>query len=238
MSLYFTPAHHAMLFACLTRALHQAFGPSGLEAAAGAVRCYGEQRGRRMAARTRSDGLEPDAAGYLAYGEWSAEPGPTQSSLPSLWPEVVMENRKCPWYDLWRQKGLLEYGGIYCREVDAALARGYCGMTLDTVQCLTRGDALCRFVFRGQGVGPERQAELQKRQAALGDSAQMPWSYHCAHLYAAFLHAARLRLGLEGAAACALALEDFGEEYGPEMAAFVLRRAADDFEAVARKEEY
>ncbi len=227
----FTPAHHAALFAALCRALHAAFPREAPEACADAVRLYGEQRGRRMAMRTRLDGRTPDVENYLLYGEWSAQPGTSESAVTQLWPEVVMQCTRCPWHDLWGAEGCLPYGQIYCRDIDAALARAYGGMTLRTETCLTRGDDRCTFVFSGCGVPPERQAAMQAHAQALGDRARMPWGYHCAHLYSAFL-AVSGRLGARGADACGDGLRAFSAQYGQEYGGYILAHSGEDFDSL------
>lgn len=235
MAVYATPEHHAFLFAALCRALHEAFPQQAAQVCADAVRQYGEQRGRRMALRTRLDGYTPDVENYLLYGEWSAEPGTSQSAVTQLWPEVVMQCTRCPWHALWEETDSLPYGRIYCQSIDASLARGYCGMTLRTESCLTAGDGQCTFAFEGCGVPPARQEGMQARAAALGDRAKLPWDYHCAHLYAAFLSAAKA-LGPQGVSACASALGALKARYDSALIDAVLARSGDDFDALPRRE--
>lgn len=72
----FTPAHHAMLFALISRVvLHDSGEIDGGKLMRRAVRSYGNQRGRRMALRARANGHRLNMANYLAYSEWSTNRG-------------------------------------------------------------------------------------------------------------------------------------------------------------------
>ena len=68
----FGPKQHAVMFGLLAREICRHFGPDADTLLLRAVETYGEERGRRMAARCRQNG-DPldDMASYFAYCEWS-----------------------------------------------------------------------------------------------------------------------------------------------------------------------
>ena len=161
-------SHHAMLFAYLAKRTIETFGDAGREAVTAGVIRYGEQRGLRMALRTQADGNPLDVENYLAYGEWEAFPGQMDLRFPTYTPEVRMENHRCPWHTEWSKRGLLEYGQYYCKDVDAALARGYNGMELKLFANRTLGDDCCDFTFCGCGIPEERMEAFAENAGGSG----------------------------------------------------------------------
>lgn len=225
-------SHHAMLFAYIAKEIIDAFGGKGEEAVLAGVVRYGEQRGRRMALRTVADGNPLDVENYLVYGEWEAFPGQMDLRFPAYEPEVHMENHKCPWHTEWNRRGLLDYGCYYCREVDAALARGYNGMTLKLLANRALGDECCDFVFEECGIPAERMEVFAKKRARLGNKAKMPWEYHVGHLYSAMLWAASDAFGAEGVQAIARAMKEYQREYGKAAYELVLQYADVDYDVM------
>ena len=225
-------SHHAMLFAYLAKRVIDTFGNAGKEAVTAGVIRYGEQRGHRMALRTQADGFPLDVENYLAYGEWEAFPGQMDLRFPTYRPEVRMENHRCPWHTEWSRRGLLEYGKYYCRDVDAALARGYNGMELKLLANRALGDDCCDFVFCGCCVPEERMDALAEKRRRLGNKAKMPWEYHTGHLYSAMRQAILDAFGEEGKQAIELALDDYEQEYGKAARALVLEYADLDYDAM------
>ncbi len=225
-------SHHAMLFAYLAKETIDTFGEAGKAAVTAGVNRYGEQRGRRMALRTLADGNPLDVENYLVYGEWEAFPGQMDLRFPAYSPEVRMQNYRCPWHTEWSKRGLEEYGRYYCRDVDAALARGYNGMTLELKANRLLGDNCCDFIFQGCEIPPERMEEFARKRAAIGSKAKMPWEYHVGHLYRTMREAIVGAFGAEGEAAVERALEAYREEYGDEAKNLVLQYADVDYDAM------
>ena len=225
----FRARDHAVLFACLARAVIRRFGRQGEAAVRTAVRKYGLQRGHRMALRTLRDGQELNVMNYLVYGEWSAAGEARDNRFPAYAPEVRMENHVCPWHQAWADSDLMEYGRLYCSEVDAALAHGYNGMTLELQTNLAAGDPFCAFLFRGCGLTAEQMEELPRRREALGDRARMPWSYHMGHLLRAVEETAEDVFGRAGREAVDEGLADYAAFSSPEAARQVRESAAQDF---------
>ena len=225
-------SHHAMLFAYLAKEAIDTFGPSGERAVTAGVNRYGEQRGHRMALRTLADGNPLDVENYLIYGEWEAFPGQMDLRFPCYAPEVSMQNYRCPWHTEWSKRGLEEYGRFYCRDVDAALARGYNGMKLKLLGSRMQGDACCDFIFLGCSVPAERMEVFSRKRAQIGSKAKMPWEYHVGHLYRTMREAIVDAFGVEGETAVARAVEQYREEYGDDAHALVLEYADIDYDAM------
>lgn len=225
-------SHHAMLFAFLAKEAIDTFGEAGKQAVKAGVNRYGEQRGHRMALRTLADGNELNVENYLIYGEWEAFPGQMDLRFPAFTPEVKMQNYRCPWHTEWSKRGLEEYGCYYCRDVDAALARGYNGMELKLVGNRMLGDKCCDFVFKGCSVPDERMDAFNQKRAQIGKKAKMPWEYHVGHIYRTMKETIVGAFGDEGTAAVVRALESYRQEYGDEARDLVLEYAGIDYDTM------
>lgn len=223
-------SHHAMLFAFLARQTIQTFGTAGEDAVTAGVKRYGEQRGHRMALRAQADGNPLDVENYLVYGEWEAFPGQMDLRFPAYSPEVRMENHRCPWHTEWEKRGLLEYGRYYCKDVDAALARGFNGMKLRLLSNRTLGDACCDFVFVEQSVPEERMEAFADKRRRIGGKARMPWEYHVGHLYQTMRESIVGAFGAEGEQAVARAMEEYQKEFGKAAYELVLQYADLDYD--------
>lgn len=225
-------SHHAMLFAFLAKETIDTFGEEGKKAVSAGVERYGEQRGRRMALRTLADGNELNVENYLVYGEWEAFPGQMDLRFPAYEPEVRMQNYRCPWHTEWSQRGLLDYGYFYCKDVDAALARGYNNLCLELKGNRILGDPCCDFVFKGCGIPADRMEEFAAKRAKIGSKAKMPWPYHVGHIYSSMRAAIVDAFGAEGEQAVSRALEAYTREYGEEATALVLEYADLDYDVM------
>lgn len=225
-------SHHAMLFAFLAKETIDTFGEAGKQAVSAGVNRYGEQRGHRMALRTQADGYPLDVEHYLLYGEWEAFPGQMDLRFPTYAPEAKMQNFRCPWYTEWSKRGLEEYGRYYCKDVDAALARGYNGMELTLNANRMLGDNCCDFTFRNCGIPPEQMEDFSRKRAKLGSKAKMPWEYHVGHIFRTMKEAVVSAFGAEGEAAVARALKSYRTEYGEDAEALVLKYADIDYDVM------
>lgn len=225
-------AHHAMLFAFLAKEAIDALGERGEKAVVAGVNHYGEQRGHRMAMRALADGFIPDVENYLLYGEWEAFPGQMDLRFPAYLPEVKMQNYRCPWHTEWNKRGLERYGIYYCRDVDAALARGYNGMTLKLNANRMLGDECCDFTFEGCAIPAERMQAFQEKREKLGKKAKMPWEYHVGHLYRTMKDAIIDACGEDGKEAVIRALGCYRAEYGEAALALVLQFAEINYDVL------
>jgi hypothetical protein len=146
--------HHALLFAWMAQEAIKRLGSRGEEAVLEGVRRYGEQRGRRMAETARAAGYGADFTAYTLFGELDMVQAGNEKRIARRTPQVEIEVTRCGWEDAWRREGLLEVGQLYCREVDAALLRGFNpGFRFAMDGTLSSGAPLCRFLYRDGRLG-------------------------------------------------------------------------------------
>jgi hypothetical protein len=228
MTVEFSPAHHALLFAWVAReVLARTEDERGEAILRQAVRRYGEQRGSRMAQRAQRDGQPVDMTAYLAYAEWQAAPELFETSRQPVPGGASSHVFRCPWQQAWLDNGVSAAGRLYCLEIDEALGRGF-GLSenLLVTGTLSNGEARCEFIYPG--------ADLERLQDMPVDPSRrvMPWVYHLGHLFAVLRSVLATELGEAGTAALQAGLEQFRAQFGEDAAQQMLEAAGGDFNTV------
>lgn len=227
------PTHHALLLAWMARAVVQRVGEDkGETVVRGAVRRYGEQRGKRMAMRAQANGHALTMTNYLAYGEWTAPKGERGQSMVERAPHARALVHKCPWHAAWEENDLMPYGRLYCLEIDEALIRGFNPeLRLDVNSTQATGGEQCEFVFYDANLTVKNSLSLMyKRAVKPGKRAFMPWDYHLGHLYKTVGDVVVAELGPAGQEAINDALAEFANRYGEEAAQIVKAYEETDFD--------
>lgn len=189
MNTQYSAGSHASLFAYIAREVMNK-DPNGEAVLRQAVIQYGHERGGRMRQRALKDKLPLNISTYLLYREYPVdqsefggpethEPNGDFHSTPTL----------CPWSTKWKQLGLTQYCGVYCRNVDHALAEGFDpDCVIDSMGNLTDGDPHCDLYFRGVNIS---QPEVMEKMRTWGgriksSNAIKDWDYQLAHTYVSF----------------------------------------------------
>jgi len=226
--------HHATLFAWIAREAVERFGDDGQRAILEGVRAYGEQRGRRMALRAQADGRPNDLVGYLVYGELNFEEAENEFITVQKKPYLKVESRRCSWHSIWSRRGLLEYGRLYCQEIDTAILRGYNpDFDFEVDGTLTGGAPFCTFHYRGEGMGIRNALRYAIGKRRVGLRAKKPWDYHAGHIYKTFKETLVDMFGDRGDQVVEAAVQTFAQEFGDEQADRVRSFEAMDFNRVS-----
>jgi len=235
----FTPAHHGLLMAWISRQICQRVGPvKGEPLIRKAIRRYGEERGSRMARRALSHGKELTMVNYLIFGEWSAPPGEVEQRLESNnHNNMRMLVERCPWHAAWMKQDLIEYGRLYCQEIDLALLRGFNPeLHLDVHKTQTNDHTACDFVFHGTPLNLSTNlALLVGKKLSPGKNVVLPWEYHTGHLYKTMSDVLAAELGPTGREAAEAALAEFGAHFSAEAAQIVHTHLQTDFTSLPEK---
>jgi hypothetical protein len=232
----FGPEHQALLFAWIAREVltrPKGAGPSidGEAVIRRGVWRYGVQRGARMAQRAQAAGHPLDYLHYLAYSEWRARPGAFDLAVLESAPDLHQQVYRCPWHEAWAANGLMAYGRLYCLDIDRAVVYGFNPqLILEVNGTHTNGSAHCDFIFRGAGLTPDRERELDELRAGLGTDATLPWDYHTGHLYRVVGEVVAEVYGAESEAMLAAAMAAFGAHFGAAAAQVVAGYADTDFD--------
>jgi hypothetical protein len=209
--------HHALLFAWLAREATSRFGEEGEEAIRAGVREYGSRRGTRTAAHAKAEGRPCDYLSYALYGEVDFGQTDNDSRIVKETPQVEIEVGRCSWHNTWRERGLLEYGRLYCQEIDAALMRGFNpAMAFELDGSLTSGASRCRFVY--VDAQPRLAVKLKNPPGQVRAAAIRPFAFHVADLYDALSTVLLQRFGESARPVLAAAMASFAAEYGAAAA--------------------
>ncbi len=229
----FTPAHHGLLMAWIARQVFQRVGPvKGETLIRKAVRRYGEERGQRMARRAQADGKELNTVSYLIYGEWSTAPGEMDQKLEqNNHHNMRMTIEHCPWHATWMEQDLLEFGRLYCMEIDLALLRGFNPeLHLDVLKTQTNDRQPCDFIFHGSPLSMSNSIALMMgKRVKPGKRVILPWEYHVGHLFKTMNNVLTTELGVAGHEAAEAGLSEFAERFGESAAQIVRSYQQTDF---------
>lgn len=114
----------AKLFAQIAKQVVDTYGPDGKDAVREGVRTFGEERGRGIAQRARTNGENNTIENYLT--NYDMERSDLFEYTTEYRPEVIEQNfTACPFGQQWADDNMHEYGILYCQMIDPAVARGY-----------------------------------------------------------------------------------------------------------------
>lgn len=225
-----TPEHHAVLFALIVKRLEENWTETYRGVVKAGVRRYGFERGRRMAARALEHGDDCRAENYLCYGEWRSSDYPEQQSIVEASVPYTLKVKSCCWCEAWKRHGLMEWGKLYCEDVDTALTIGFNPeYPLELRGILSHGADGCRFVYPAIVMDERTKSYVSEKKKSLGDTALRDFSYHTAHLFWTMLDETERRLGKRGREAVEQALNDWGGIFGAAAVDTVLSYETEKF---------
>jgi hypothetical protein len=186
MHIEYGAEHHAVLFGYIAKSVYESFPDLAEDLLRRAVILYGNQRGQRMRQRAIIDGLPISTGVYQLYREYGLKAGEFRSEkkwnadgdlLDCAW--------QCPWTTAWRAHDLNRYAGIYCRQIDSALGKGFGdNIIIEGVHNMTDGAEQCEIWFRGERSQDESfQKKLEGLKKTDMQYKQKSWEYHLAHIY-------------------------------------------------------
>ena len=234
-NIQFTASHHALFFACVAKSVIKETGEEKGEALIRkAVREYGEQRGKRMALRAEKFGYGLTMDNYFAFGEWEVTKSDMDFKLTEKNPHARLIVYKCPWYETWEQKNLLDYGQYFCKEIDAALVRGFNpSLVLEVNSTQTNDKKPCDFLFKDAGLSFFKLLGLAyKKKIRPGRKCIMPWEYHTGHLSKTLGEVIRQELVNKADEIMENALNDFAVYYGRKCIKILKKYQKTDFEQI------
>lgn len=210
--------HHAVLFALLAKYAIQECGDEGREAILAGMTAYGNERGMRMAQNALAHGDELTTMTNQAYGEWQPDyEGQMEFGQIRTEPTLQTYISKCAWCDAWKKHNLMEYGKLYCVNVDNAVYQGFrpdftCA---HLAPAMSWGGDQCKFDW-GHPISPEESKKLAKKKKELGTSCMKDFNFHTAHLKYTISRFLVNYLGEDGQKAVSLALQEYTEKFGKE----------------------
>jgi hypothetical protein len=215
----FSETHHALLFGWISEAVLEIAGQQKGEAIMRrATREYGEERGRRMALRVKTDGRKLDMINYIAYSEWKQDPIMFTKKIVEKRPHTRVHVIKCPWHTAWKENGLIPYGRLYCLEIDEAIMSGFNSDLKITVNgTRPNGAPRCEFLFYDTQLTFTTALLIGYREMiSPGKKALLPWEYHVGHLFKTLKKVIETVSPGLGKSAVNCGLGKFAERYGDQ----------------------
>ena len=229
----FTPTHHALMVAWISRAVVDAVGEDeGERIIRRAVVRYGNQRGRRMAMRAEANGHPRTMANYFAYPELRLKRRDFKMEILERSPHARGRTSTCPWTVAWEKNDLMGYGRYFCLEIDRAVVQGFNDdLVLKVNSTMSNGAEYCDMTFMDANFTlPKMAGVAWKKTVSPGQSVVMPWEYHVGHLYKTLGEVTTEELGDDAADVMATALKDFTNRFGEAAGDTVLAYDGTDFD--------
>ncbi|MBR0139690.1 MAG: L-2-amino-thiazoline-4-carboxylic acid hydrolase [Firmicutes bacterium] len=178
--------HHANILTAFYNGLTEALGEAqGRAAFLMAERAYGERRGRRMALRALRDGNPPDFTSYFAYGELLTTPGGYDGSYEASEGLIHETQWKCPWASAFKDCGSMDCAKLYCREIDAAVVRGFNPLLDYRYGGNMHENGTCVFYFRSPEINEKTLETCSERlKGRAPEKKDMTW--HSGDVYQMF----------------------------------------------------
>jgi hypothetical protein len=221
--------HHAFISACFYRELMERCPDNGEATFILATQRYGEQRGSRMAQRAIRDGHKLDFATYCAYGEWTYTEEYFASGrhieVISKSPDYHYLVHECPWHDQYAEMSLLEGACLYCAHIDLAISRGFNPYLVFEVRSTMHKQGKCDFVLKDANL-EERGYSVDKQKT------QMPFEYHCGHIYKTFCEIVMSIHGETGSDICRKVADEFSLKFGKPSADILLSHGNTNFDVL------
>lgn len=210
--------HHAMLFAFLAKRAIESCGEDGKAAILDGMTIYGNERGARMAKRATANGDPLNTMTNQAYGEWQCDyEGQMEAGTLRTEPTLQTYVTRCAWCDAWKKHNMLEYGKLYCVNVDKAVYEGFRSdlTCTPTTTSLSFGGSRCEFDWE-YPLTPEEVDALAAKRKELGTSCMKDFNFHTLHLKTTISKTLVERFGEAGERAVELALKDYADTFGQE----------------------
>ncbi|MDR1508118.1 MAG: L-2-amino-thiazoline-4-carboxylic acid hydrolase [Synergistaceae bacterium] len=220
---------HAVLMALFTKSAMEKYAGRGEKAILRAIAVYGRERGLRAAMRCVSDNESLSMENYILYGEWYDPKGASKSEIAALAPDYRTNMTVCGWCETWIEHGLLEYGRVYCENVDENLVYGFNPeLKLVMGKMLSHGEGVCEFCWTGCRL--EDASEFSRKRHEKIPRVTRDFLYHCGHLTSTFRREILVELGLlKGDEIISSALEEYEKIFGAEKRSYIANESLQNF---------
>lgn len=222
MNTKFNEKTHAALIGLFYKHLKAAYGCAGVGCFVKCSQKMAEQRGARMALRALRDGHQLNFKSYIAYGEWTST-FPRRSEEVGVYPDKETRSFLCAWRDTFEEMGLVEYGKVYCKEIDQGIVRGFNPDLTFELKSYLHDSPCCDMVFKDAALGEDVPQNAQ---------AKMPWEYHCGHVYKTYRENVLAIYPEEGQKVVDKVDEDFIQAFGEEAMNTVRSYLSTDFNTI------
>ena len=114
---------------------------------------------------------------------------------------------------------------LYCSHIDLAIAQGFNPYLVFEVRSTMHRQGKCDFVLKDAHL-EEKGYSVDKRKT------QMPFDYHCGHIYKTFCDIVVSIHGETGRALCGKVADEFSSKYGKPSLDILLSYGTTDFDVL------
>ena len=140
-------------------------------------------------------------------------------------PDYHYRVNACPWHDQFLAMGLIDAACVYCSHIDLAIARGFNPYLVFEVRSTMHKQEKCDFVLKN--------AHLEEKGYSVDKSTtQMPFDYHCGHIFKTFCDIVTSIHGDAGRAICGKVEKEFSLVYGKPPADVLRSYRNTDFDVL------
>ncbi|MGE7913597.1 L-2-amino-thiazoline-4-carboxylic acid hydrolase [Lysinibacillus xylanilyticus] len=119
-----TYARFSKMFAQIAKQVVDEYGDQGEQVIMRAVQRFGNKRGKGIAQRARTNGLENSVENYLTnYDMGRSDLFETDTVYKEN--EIEQTFTRCPFGQQWADDDMGKYGILYCKVIDPSIAKGY-----------------------------------------------------------------------------------------------------------------
>ena len=137
----------SLMYYSFAKEMVDSFGEEGEEALGRAIRSYGRARGLRLKRRHEGQGLPVNLRSLFEHYDMPAHPGTEKTRTVFEDDELVSFTYVCPYEQIWRARGSVELGLVYCQEFHHAMWQAYRpDLKVEIPEILAKDDPHCKFV--------------------------------------------------------------------------------------------
>ncbi len=137
----------ALMYYVFAEEMVDSFGEEGEEALRRAIRSYGRSRGLRLKKRHEERGLPVNLRSLFEHYDLPGHPGTEKTRTVFEDEELVSFTYVCPYERIWRARGSVELGLVYCQEFHHAMWQAYRpDLKVEIPEILAKDDPHCKFV--------------------------------------------------------------------------------------------
>ena len=140
-------------------------------------------------------------------------------------PDYHYHVHACPWHNQYAEMGLIEGACLYCAHIDLAISRGFNPYLVFEVRSTMHKEGKCDFVLK--------EANLEEKGYSVDKAiTQMPFEYHCGHIYKTFCNIVMSIHGQTGSDICKRIADEFSLKFGKLSADILLSYGNTNFDVL------
>ncbi|MCW4048425.1 MAG: L-2-amino-thiazoline-4-carboxylic acid hydrolase [Candidatus Bathyarchaeota archaeon] len=137
----------SLMYIVFAEEMVDSFGDEGKQALIRAVQAYGKARGLRLRKRHEEEGRPINLRSLFEHYDLPGISGTEKTRTKFTDNQLVSFTYKCPYEQIWRSRGKVELGLVYCQYFHHAFWQSYRpDLDVQLPEILTQEDPHCKFV--------------------------------------------------------------------------------------------